>query len=415
MQRIIIQPDWDQFFKNVEQKSETVWIQYKSSKSSSVNGKILIKHTELPQLTSFEEKQIYINPDFSIENISKENKSIQVSYRNQDGTITTFIAPDEAYAFHFNKKMTDKRESVYSIDVTDGGLGVSCSTDGSLLVWTTNEGLIRRQLEGHINDVNVCKFFPSGIVVLSGGSDLRAKVWSAETGKSPVQLGHTGGVTDICIVDKGRNIVTVCRDGKCRLWDVGQSNCIATFENFECIINGCDIISLNKENMSLLPIAKEPQTDREVGTEDKLVCFACENGFLRVHGLRSRTQIFEYKCESAVNCCSFVNECEVICGTQDGHIYLFDLKNKNMLESWKEFRSSILSIKKFEPTKGLIITTADGSCFIRDLNNASQIIELTGPDCDHVYKATYNNTHIFTCCRDGYVRKYDLKHILNSQ
>ena len=39
--------------------------------------------------------------------------------------------------------MTDKRESVYSIDVTDGGLGVSCSTDGSLLVWTTNEGLIR--------------------------------------------------------------------------------------------------------------------------------------------------------------------------------------------------------------------------------------------------------------------------------
>ena len=105
--------------------------------------------------------------------------------------------------------------------------------------------------------------------------------------------------------------MTVCRDGKCRLWDVGQSNCIATFENFECVINGCDIISLNKENMCLLPIAEEPQSkyfvfadickilneiyshlaDREVGTEDKLVCFACEDGFLRVHGLRSRTQV----------------------------------------------------------------------------------------------------------------------------
>lgn len=140
-------------------------------------------------------------------------KSIHVSYRNQNGIITTFIAPDEKYAFHFNKKLTDKREAVYSIDVTDGGLGISSSTDGSLLVWTTSEGLIRviilkfeklfkflpieilyqRQLEGHINDVDVCKFFPSGIVVLSGGSDLRAKVWSAETGKSPVQLGHTRG------------------------------------------------------------------------------------------------------------------------------------------------------------------------------------------------------------------------------
>ncbi len=51
--------------------------------------------------------------------------------------------------------------------------------------------------------------------------------------------------------------MTVCRDGKCRLWDVGQSNCLAIFGNFECIINGCDIVSVNQENMDLLPSSEE--------------------------------------------------------------------------------------------------------------------------------------------------------------
>ena len=47
---------------------------------------------------------------------------------------------------------------------------------------------------GHISDVNTCRFFPSGKVVLSGGADLRLKIWSAEDGSCPVTLkGHTGG------------------------------------------------------------------------------------------------------------------------------------------------------------------------------------------------------------------------------
>lgn len=54
--------------------------------------------------------------------------------------------------------------------------------------------VIKRILDGHIGDVNFCRFFPSGLVVLSGAADLRLKVWSAEDGSSPVTLtGHTYG------------------------------------------------------------------------------------------------------------------------------------------------------------------------------------------------------------------------------
>ena len=90
-----------------------------------------------------------------------------------------------------------------------GGLGVSSSVDGNLWIWDTDTGetrvsgcglflgynlYVQRILEGHVGDVDMCRFFPSGIVVLSGGSDLRLKIWSAQTGGcARTLMGHTRG------------------------------------------------------------------------------------------------------------------------------------------------------------------------------------------------------------------------------
>ena len=91
------------------------------------------------------------------------------------------------------------------MDVTPGGLGVSSDSDERLLIWETASGDVRvshpllhfefclcscihfvpiqRSLEGHLSDVYCCRFFPSGIVVLSGGADMQVKVWAAEDGR----------------------------------------------------------------------------------------------------------------------------------------------------------------------------------------------------------------------------------------
>ena len=53
---------------------------------------------------------------------------------------------------------------------------------------------VQRVLEGHVGDVYTCRFFPSGIVILSGGADLQLKIWSALDGSCPRTLiGHTRG------------------------------------------------------------------------------------------------------------------------------------------------------------------------------------------------------------------------------
>ncbi len=79
---------------------------------------------------------------------------------------------------------------------------------------------------------------------------------------------------------------------------------------------------INKDSFFLVKIA-----EREIGTENKLVACACEDGFLRVIALRSRVNIFEFQCDSAVNCCCFLNETQVACGTHNGFIYILDIEN----------------------------------------------------------------------------------------
>jgi proteasomal ATPase-associated factor 1 len=75
------------------------------------------------------------------------------------------------------------------------------------------------------------------------------KVWSAENGSNPVTLvGHSSGISDLAIVEKGRNVVSVSRDGSCKLWDVGESKCLANVSKFDSFINCCSIQSTNLIN-----------------------------------------------------------------------------------------------------------------------------------------------------------------------
>lgn len=72
------------------------------------------------------------------------------------------------------------------------------------------------------------------------------EVWSAENGSNPVTLvGHASGISDLAMVEKGRNVVSVSRDGSCKLWDVGESKCLSTVCKIDSFINCCCIQSVN--------------------------------------------------------------------------------------------------------------------------------------------------------------------------
>jgi proteasomal ATPase-associated factor 1 len=250
-------------------------------------------------------------------------------------------------------------------------------------------------------------------VILSGGADTLVKIWSAETGQCAATLaGHSAGVTDLAVIERGRNVISTCRDGSAKLWDCSKSACITTLTGSAGdVINGCCLVQ-TAPDVDLRSPDHTPD-EREVSTGGKMLLLACESGLLHAFGLQSRKKIMTMSLTSPVNCCASVNETLIVCGTQDSTVHGIDLRNTSQpVISLQEARSAILSILPLKQT--CFVTTGDGSCFTSNVCALSKsfdnscCLELTGPDCDPVYRAATDGHNVFTCCRDSVIRKYQL-------
>ena len=59
---------------------------------------------------------------------------------------------------------------------------------------------------------------------------------------------------------------------------------------------------------------------------------------------------------------------------------------------------------------GFLVGRHDGLCQYYNQDGHSSC-QLTGPDCDPVYKITYDSDFIYTASRDGKIRKYNIMDI----
>ncbi|KAL3179308.1 hypothetical protein MRX96_038201 [Rhipicephalus microplus] len=368
---------------------------------------------------------------FRVTEITKD--TINVSHTDPNCQ-TCFIAPTTAFA-NVHKK------SVACLDVTKGHLGVSASGTSEIRVWDSRTGEVRRDLEGHVWDVYTCRFFPSGVVVLSGGADMQLKIWSAETGKCPVTLerplcwvinGTPQAINDTCIVEQGRNVISVSKDGTARLWDCGKSACLGTLtDTLHDCINCCALgpVAIN------LGTRDEQASEREVATDGKLLVVGTEAGKLRGVGVHSRKNVlfgitirhahiyrntrsfsygppphiralhvFELDHPAAINCCCFLGQNCFLFGTQDGTVSVIDVRQtREPSITWKNSSSAVLCLLPYK--QGFMVGRADGSCNFEALVGAESF-SLTGPDCEPVYSVAYDGESFYTACRDGLIRKY---------
>ena len=49
------------------------------------------------------------------------------------------------------------------------------------------------------------------------------------------------------------------------------------------------------------------------------------------HFCYSDLQVFQFKCPSAVNCCSFLSESEAVGGTEDGSLWIIDIRSPRLV------------------------------------------------------------------------------------
>lgn len=390
MALLYLQPDWQE---TLADDSGKAWITFKQRGKKGERGYLKqfpsSEDANLPTITA-------TNALFNIEKIRQDSLVISIK---DHGLKFKIVAPFQT----FNSIHT---KSITSLDVSSGGIGISAGNDG-MFVWEAQNGLVRRKLDGHLGDVYSVKLFPSGVVVLSSGADMRMKIWSAENGSCPVTLaGHSSAVTDAAIIDRGMNVASVSKDGTLRLWSCGKNKIlepvIELSDNVICI-------DITDSNLNILCSDTEDMSEDEVGTLGKMAVIGGESGSVKLIDLRGRNIMHSANLSEAVNAVKFFDENYIVAGTENGKISIIRVPDMSVMTEIHDSESSVQSIKILR--NGFLAGKYDGACIWYSFDGSNighERIILTGSDVDPINDITKDEEYVYTASRDGSIRKYSI-------
>eukprot|EP01114_Cavostelium_apophysatum_P022662 TRINITY_DN8273_c0_g1_i1.p1 TRINITY_DN8273_c0_g1~~TRINITY_DN8273_c0_g1_i1.p1 ORF type:complete len:410 (+),score=36.64 TRINITY_DN8273_c0_g1_i1:39-1232(+) len=388
-----VQHDWEEEF-SIRGKS-SFWVSY-----SRPNGERTLHSSVNVETNESMESYCRTEDGFRIMDWDKQTHTwIKIAAPGEE-TSVTFYSPTKTFSLH------DPKKSVNCVDVSpQGELGISGADNGSLKIWAARTGEVLRDLQGHVGDVLVTRFFPSGEVVLSAGSDTQIKIFSALEGYCAATMrGHALGVLGCALVERGRNFITCSRDGTAKLWDTASQSCIATFGDakIDQAKNGCVVVP----NANATTSSRTPDS-REQGTDGKKLLIAGEDAHLAGIDLRRHQEIFRVSAgRSALNCCATTSN-YFFAGSDSGDLLRWDARaiNKGLVSQFNRNNGAVTDLQNFGDGQ-LWMTTADGLCSLYDVASDSAIKELSGSDYERIHKVATNKELVFTAGRDGKIRQY---------
>ena len=111
--------------------------------------------------------------------------------------------------------------------------GVSAGEDGTLMVWTLNDGRVVQSIPTGM-PINTMAVHPGMKGVLCGGGDFsvqdyRLRMWDLDAGRCTVEYaGHTGPVNAVRFRPGGLSALSAGDDRSIRLWDAESGRCRGT-------------------------------------------------------------------------------------------------------------------------------------------------------------------------------------------
>lgn len=129
---------------------------------------------------------------------------------NQQHTVrTVFQSPTATMHATSSTDGSAANRQLHAVDVSSDEKFIAVGgADGLCTLWDALDRTESVVLSGHLLDVTRVRFFPSSKVLLTGSLDFTVRIWSAESGKCAAILkGHRGGVEDLAILGKGRNVL----------------------------------------------------------------------------------------------------------------------------------------------------------------------------------------------------------------
>ncbi|KAF1768969.1 hypothetical protein GCK72_000782 [Caenorhabditis remanei] len=329
----------------------------------------------------------------SITNVSlDESKNLHITFQ---GKTTIFVAPSS------QQKVEGLKSAPRTFDVSStGSTYTTADLSGNFVIASAKHAETLRVLEGHIMDVYRCMYFPSGLIILSGGIDMTVRIWAVDTGSCAVTLkGHKGAITGIGIIGAGRDVLSCSNDGTARMWKCGEERTLEIwdFKRGKCV-------------------------DLAVSVDSSRFAVICEDKFLSVVNLHGEKIRHDFQLPSTPTALCFSGDEAgdvVFVGFEDGHVGAYDVSRERLIGEIATQKGSVTNIKCYcnrlivaftsggvlgYPIPSLPTNSSEGTPF----NIISAEYEFTGADCEPVYDMAIYKEKFYTCCRDGLVRMYKM-------
>ncbi|MBW0509622.1 hypothetical protein O181_049337 [Austropuccinia psidii MF-1] len=286
---------------------------------------------------------------------------------------------------------------------------------------------------GHVSDLTSCQFFPSGEVLLTTSIDMSARIFSIypdpakRNSSQPLLLNprtfsapHSRAVMAAVIIDRGKEIVTACRDGKLRVWNVAESSVISQGSWPDSDSVEVLAMAITKKRF-LNRLGEELPQDKS----SHFIALALSSGAVHFVELPDLNPVKLSSCpelavSSPINAIAFSNPSDIVAfGTRSGTVTLAtldwersekeDILSLTILAVWRRNTAAINSLNFAPNTRSLLVAGSDGLPYQVSIG-ARPVIEeeLAGLNCDPVtsIRGLAETQVIFTAGKDNLIRLY---------
>jgi len=295
---------------------------------------------------------------------------------------------------------------VLSVDVNvQGTHGLSAAEGATVRVWDAQTGTLRADLVGHVGDVHLARWFPSGVVALSAGLDLSLKIWAVEpTAALATQLrGHSRPITQVRFLGRGRHLVTSSEDGTAKLWDVSTQQALQTYpaHKEDMPAKLMDALLLDP---AAHPIKLSDSADATAGevaeTRGNLLLTGGSDGILRGYDLRTQGQVLMLPTGGRAGgieaLCAGPVPFSFTFGTTEGPLAVVDLRNKQALHTMRQDDAAITCIRPWS-ADSFWACNSTGAVNLWRLGSSAEeeariVAQMTGVDCEPVHDLCITQT-----------------------
>ncbi|KAG3014179.1 hypothetical protein PC128_g5861 [Phytophthora cactorum] len=432
-----IQPDWadagescwlDVYERNVKIAASTAHELAQDERSTAEVESTLSSQYQLPLSTASQAT----GESHFVQILGREASwiNVQVDLKSKTQLRTVFQAPNDTVDVPVvaDSEVPGKPPSsllqLHTMDVSrDERYVVVGGSDGVCMLWDSHNRAKMLPLKGHVADVTSTRFFPSSQVVLTGSLDFTLRIWSVHGRCAAVMKGHLGGVEDVAIVGRGRNVLSCGTDGLIQLWNCGTQDVIAKWANDAQSPVHC--LSIMDDTAQLLAEGDyQPNTsESEAETDGKVLFAGLDNGETLGVDIRARGAVLNLEglAGSILSCAATSATASLpmlFTGSEDGLLTVWDLRHTGApLRALSRSSSPIHSVAVSAPSADNPASTGsvwtahgDGACsnWSNLGGNPHVSTELTGPQYDAVRGVAIGNQtgRVFSACRDGRLRGY---------